>query len=242
MVMAKQAKVYKLTDPAKPAKSLIFLLKLEIVFALTAVISSLNELRVLVGIKNNSFASEEAMLSAADRSDLIQALIGSAQILLAGIILIVFLRWMYRAAANNRAWGIENITQKPHWGWINFIIPVWSLFKPYEFFREIWNAVEFDKSEPAAWKKLPAPKRLKIFWACFIIGNILGRAAFKMARKAETVESLITVNSLSMLDDLLDIVQDMALIALVAGIMTRQAAYSKKLAEESAAEPEMQSI
>ena len=35
---------------------------------------------------------------------------------------------------------------------------------------------------------------------------------------------------------------DMALIALIAGIMTRQAAYSKKLAEESAAEPETQSI
>ena len=231
--MANKEKVYKFTDPAKPAKSLIFLLKLEIVFALAAVISSLNELRVLVGIKNNSFASEEAMLSAANRSDLIERIIGSAQILLAGIILIVFLRWMYRAAANNHAWKIENITQKPHWGWINFIIPVWSLFKPYEFFREIWNAVEFDKSESAAWKKLPAPKCLKIFWACFIISGSLGRAAFKMALKAETVESLITVNSLSMLNELLDIVQDMALIALIAGIMTRQIQYCRKLAEQN---------
>ena len=230
--MAKE-KIYKLTDPAKPAKSLIFLLKLEIVFALIAVISSLNGLRVLVGIKNNSFASKEAMTAAADQSDLIEMIVGAAQILLAGIILIVFLRWMYRAAANNRAWGIENITQKPHWGWINFIIPVWSLFKPYEFFREIWNAVVFDKSEPAAWKKLPAPKCLKIFWACFIISGFLGRAAFKMALKAETVESLITVNSLNMLNDLLDIVQDMALITLIAGIMTRQLQYCQKLAEQS---------
>lgn len=228
-------KIYKFTDPAKPAASLILLIKFEIVLALISVISSINELRVLTGIKNRNFASEEAMNSAANCSDIIEAVIGCIQLLLAGVVLIVFLRWMYRAAANNHAWRIENITQKPHWGWINYIIPFWSLVKPYEFFREIWNAVEFDKSEPAAWKKLPAPKCLKIYWTCFLISNILGRAVFRMTLKAESIDAMITVNSLNMLNEFVDIVLNMALIALIAGIMQRQKAFAAKAEDASQA-------
>ena len=233
--MAKE-KVYKFTDPAKPAKSLVVLLKIAVILSLAAVLSTLNELNILHQLKNKSFSSEEAIVAAANRSDLIEIAVGSVQIIVSGIILIVFLRWMYRAAANNQAWKIENITQKPHWGWLNFIIPVWSLFKPYEFFREIWNAVEFKKDEPENWKTLPGPGCLKIFWAMFLISNLLGRATFRLGMKAESFESLINLDWLCLTNEMVDMVQNLALIVLVSGIMERQKIYSEKLSAENPAE------
>ena len=227
--MAKE-KIYKVADPAKPAKSLIVMLKIALLLSLAAVLSGINELSVLHKIKNQSYATQKAMEAAANRSDAIEFGLGCLQLLLALFIIITFIRWMYRAAANNQAWGIENITQKPHWGWINFIIPIWSLFKPYEFFREIWNAVEYDKENPESWKKLYAPKCLKIWWACFIISNILGRAIFRIGKKAESVDEIINLSHICLLNEFIDIAQNMALIMLIAGIMTRQIEYSRKIA------------
>ena len=227
-IMAKE-KIYKITDPGKPAKSLIAMLKIALILSLAAVLSGINELSILHKIKNQSYASQEALEAAANRSDTIEMVIGCLQLLLALFILITFIRWMYRTAANNHAWGIENITQKPHWGWINFIIPIWSLFKPYEFFREIWNAVEYDKANPESWKKLAAPKCLKIWWACFIISSILGRASFRFGIKAETVDELINLNHICLLNEFIDIAKNLALIVLVAEIMSRQLEYCKKI-------------
>jgi len=236
--MVKVKKIYQLTDPAKPAKSLIIMLKIALLLSLASVLSGINELSVLHKIKNQSYATQEALEAAANRSDTIETSIGYLQLLLALFIIITFIRWMYRAAANNQAWGIENITQKPHWGWINFIIPIWSLVKPYEFFKEIWNAVEYDKENPENWKKLAAPKCLKIWWACFIISNILGRAIFRLVKKAETVDEIINLNHICLLNEFIDIAENLALIMLVAGIMTRQMEYCRKKGPEQIILPE----
>lgn len=227
-------KVYKFTDPAKPAKNLIVMLKIEIFFAVLGIFGILNSTRVLIGIKNDDFSSEEEMLAVAERSDMIVLILGLTQVLLAIIILIIFLRWMYRAAANNFAWGIENISQKPHWGWINYIIPFWFLFKPYQFLREIWNAVEFDKSNPAAWKNLPGPKCLKVYWICFIVGRVLDKTIRTMQKgKDLPIEKLIALNNLSVLSSIIEITLGVALIMLVSGIMARQLQYCRKLAGQN---------
>ena len=230
------AKVYKLTDPTKPAKSLIVMLKIEIIFTVTAIIAKLYSTRVLFDINNAEFPSDEAMMSAVDRSDMIVNVNGYIQLLLSLIILVTCFRWMYRAAANNHAWGIENISQKPHWCWINFIIPVWSLFRPYHFFCEIWNATEFNKADPAAWKNLPGPKCLKVYWTCFIAGRILDKIIRTMNRGIDlSIEQLIAVNNLSILSCLIGIVTNAAFIMLVSGIMTRQLQYRSILEEQNAA-------
>lgn len=171
------------------------------------------------------------MMETANLCDGISTLLNCIQILFVLVILIVFLRWMYRAAANNHASGIENISQKPHWGWINFIIPIWSLFKPYAFFREIWNAVDYDKNEPGLWKKLPAPKCLTVFWSCFIVSNILGRTLSRLEEKL-SIDGLIYLNYSYQFLRIIDIVENIALIMLISGIMIRQLQYQQKISGE----------
>ena len=223
-------KVYQFTDPTKPAKSLIVMLKIEIIFAVISIIARLNASRVLLNIKNGNFSSEEEMVSAAERIDKIGMFIAGIDVLIGIIVLIIFIRWMYRAAANNFAWGIENISQKPHWCWINFIIPIWFLFKPYYFFREMWNAVEFDGADPEAWKNLPAPKCLKMYWICFIVRLIFNQIISRMEKgKDLSIDTLIAISNLCIVTTIVEIALDVALIMLVSGIMARQLQYWSKL-------------
>ena len=56
-----------------------------------------------------------------------------------------------------------------------------------------------------------------------------------MTLKAESVDAMITVNSLNMLNEFVDIVLNMALIALIAGIMQRQKAFAAKAEDASQA-------
>jgi hypothetical protein len=85
---------------------------------------------------------------------------------LASIVLVSM--WLYRAHANLRLAGIEG-EFSPGWavGW--YFIPIANLFKPFEAMRELWNAshmkpIGFDAE---------APSDVKIWWVCFIVGNIL---------------------------------------------------------------------
>ena len=88
--MAKE-KIYKITDPAKPAKSLMAMLKIALILSLASVLSGINELSVLHKIKNQSYATQEAMEAAANRSDAIEFGLGCLQLLLALFIIITFL-------------------------------------------------------------------------------------------------------------------------------------------------------
>ena len=228
-----EEKVYKFTDPTKPAKSLIVMLKIMLVLTLLSIVGGGYSLHVLTKIKKQSFATQAAMEEAANCSDMINGTIGGWANLLNLIIIIFFIRWMYRAAANNHAWKIENITQKPHWGWINFVIPFWCVVKPYEFFSEIWNAVEYDKEKPEDWKKLYAPRSLKIWWACFLISGILSRILLRSGMNDESLNGLITSIWVAMISSFIDIAMYLALIKFIAGVMKRQIQYSQKVAEQN---------
>lgn len=59
---------------------------------------------------------------------------------------IVFFAWLYRAAANARALGLDGPRQSPCWSYLNFIIPGWRLFMPFVFMRRLWRALAGESS------------------------------------------------------------------------------------------------
>lgn len=50
---------------------------------------------------------------------------------------ILFLAWLYRAAAKSRMAGTGLPRQAPFWGILNFFIPVWNLIAPAFFLRDL---------------------------------------------------------------------------------------------------------
>lgn len=83
--------------------------------------------------------------------------------------------WIYRAHANLRAAGIET-EFSPGWavGW--YFIPFMSLFKPFQAMRELWNSSHMLPTDFGG----EAPGEVKIWWGCFIAGNMLSYVSMRM--------------------------------------------------------------
>jgi hypothetical protein len=90
-------------------------------------------------------------------------------------------RWIYRAHANLRAANIDRLQFTPGWavGW--YFIPIANLFKPFGAMRELWNA-SFD---PESNFGADSPGSVKLWWGCFVIGNILSNVAFRISMQED---------------------------------------------------------
>ena len=76
---------------------------------------------------------------------------------------LVFFVWAYRASANVRSLGVESMPQSPCWSWLNFMIPVWRLFMPLVFFRNLLRVSLAGAAGLAdRWAGAPEIKRCRI--------------------------------------------------------------------------------
>lgn len=223
-------KEYKFTEPGKSAGFLLFLIRVKLVIIIASILESLYDIRLYSNAALGHYATEEALDRAFDTSEAVSTVVSAAEVLTYVMLLIAFFIWQYRMAANTQVWQI-NTTQKPHWGLWNYIIPVWSLVKPYTFMRELWNSTEYDPADPAKWKQLPAPKCIKIGWTLYLIGSTLSYIIFKVALKdTETLEDCISLNRWFIFIDIVSICEYFALIAIVSGIVCRQKNFLHKRA------------
>lgn len=96
-----------------------------------------------------------------------------AVVMIATIVLVAM--WIYRAHANLRAAGIEDLQFTPGWavGW--YFIPFANLFKPFQAMRELWNA-SLAQTDSFGQE---ADSRLKTWWGTWIVGNIISNASVR---------------------------------------------------------------
>jgi hypothetical protein len=89
----------------------------------------------------------------------------------------LFLIWFYRANANARAMGAEDLTGSPGLsvGW--FFIPIAFLFMPFVVVRDTWKASE----APRDWQGRSAPPLIGFWWAAMLVSNIAGSISFRIA-------------------------------------------------------------
>lgn len=89
--------------------------------------------------------------------------------------------WVYRVNANAHSFA-NGLAITPGWnvGW--FFVPVANLWKPFEGLRETWQA-SFD---PSDWPAVPVPMLLRLWWGCWLIGNLLANVALQVARASRT--------------------------------------------------------
>lgn len=101
-------------------------------------------------------------------------LIASSVVFLASVVVVCM--WIHRAHANLHELGHEGLEYTPGWaiGW--YFIPIANLFKPFQAMRELWSeshSLTDNYSDVA-------PGNLGLWWAMWIIGNILGNISTRM--------------------------------------------------------------
>jgi hypothetical protein len=80
--------------------------------------------------------------------------------------------WIFRANKNARALSPEALENSPGWaaGW--FLVPIASLWKPYEVMREIYKA----SRTPHDWRKAKGTAIVGWWWGTYLLANFVAVA------------------------------------------------------------------
>ena len=116
--------------------------------------------------------------------DLIEGLVGLAQVVVFVATVVVFLTWLHRAYKNLRAFGVRT-EMSPGWAVGNWFIPFLNLVRPYQSVKELWiksdPAVDFTNgfAQPGAGAR--ATSLVGFWWFAWLFANFAGRAYSRIA-------------------------------------------------------------
>ncbi len=152
--------------------------------------------------------------------------------MLAGMVLVMI--WMYRVAANLRAYGIPT-TWHPLWAIFGWFLPPGALYIiPLLMFREQWSkSTPASIGQPSPMTKQGDSPALWVWWVCFGLWPVVsilvnGSASFGNMGNTDadaTAENLVeTGNLMAMLSGVATVVAGAAFIAFVRQLTARQGA------------------
>ena len=174
----------------------------QIVISVVAIVSGAFEIQLLRDFQAGTFDSETDPTDAANANDLRQGIVGVMQALIFITSGVLILMWTYRANFNARRLGASGMEFSPGWavGW--YFVPFANLWKPYQAMKEIWQA----SASPERWEQEDRTWLLPLWWTIWIISNILGNVAFRLAWQDEpSLDQLIASSSVMLASDILDI-------------------------------------
>lgn len=127
---------------------------------------------------------------------------------LATIILVA--RWIYRANKNAHALS-NSMVMTPAWNVGFFFIPFANLWKPFEGIREAWKA----SASPLDPEAVALPGWIHLWWASWILTNILGNNSFRLGMQAESLDDYVNVAWIELAILPLDLTAGITLLILV---------------------------
>jgi hypothetical protein len=204
-------------DSATLTRWLVILLWANIVLSVVAGISGVFEVKLLTDIQ----AGVTLAPGQAEANDLRQQIIAALHMIQLIALIVVFCVWIYRANYNARQLGAADMKFTPGWaiGW--YFIPIMNLWKPYQAMKEIWKA----SANPAHWQDEPRGSILPPWWTFFLISNFLGNASLRLSLRANTLPELITASSISIANDVVDIIASLIALTLVRQIYQMQTSH-----------------
>lgn len=138
-------------------------------------------------------------------SDTITSIVGLSQTVLAIILAVVFLKWIYRFNHNLRLLSGQRMEFTPGWsiGW--YFIPIACLYKPYQAMKEIFRRANRDDQMES--------NILPLWWLLWITSAFAARIAMKMTFNSDGYDSLLASTVAYMVSDAIDVV--LAFVALL---------------------------
>ena len=170
-----------------------------------AVFADLNQAALLEDLAAG-MSKTEAELNASDNFFGAAGLAQSATYVLSAI---VFLFWIYRVSANQRALGAKRVLYSPGWAVGGWFVPFLNLVRPFQVVREIWI-----NSSPASnpgnqvttgLMRHYTPPLIGVWWALWLGSNVLSTFAGRMLLRADDLASMQRATSTMLASDAIDI-------------------------------------
>ncbi|HPE71211.1 MAG TPA: DUF4328 domain-containing protein [Candidatus Competibacter sp.] len=210
-------------DPTVLTKWTKWFLYAQVIIAVIAIISGVLEYQLLSDFKNGVYSSQEQAVAAGEASDTRQGIVGIIQMIIFIISGVLMLKWIHRANYNARQIGAQDMVFTPGWsiGW--YFIPIANLWKPYQAMKEIWKA----SSNPRSWSKASVSPMLPWWWFFWIVSTMLGNASFRLAMRAEEINTLLIANVVTQLSDVAGIPLSLIVLGIIGKVYDMQMNHAK---------------
>ena len=200
-------------DNSQRAKNVIYAFYGICIVNLIAIVSDYMQISLLKDYNAGILVED----SKAESNDFRQMIIGLLQSVLFITTAILFLVWFYRAYRNlHVTLGQKRMSYGKNMSVWGFLIPIMSLFVPYQITKEITtkNQRLLHKIFPD-FKNITSYTLIGFWWATFIITNFVENFAFRTIFKTDTIDELITSTQAYLVTDILDIIASVLAILLV---------------------------
>lgn len=178
--------------PNKARASLaIKLIWVVMIMDIVAIGSSLMQHDLLTSFQNGEFITDDM----ADANDNRESAVGIVYFIIFLISGFTFIQWFRRAYYNlNKR---TNVDYEDNWALICWMIPVISWFRPYQIMKEMWEKITIlIQEKDSRYFGTLGTGVLGLWWALWIISNVIGNIVIRTSFKSDTVESLLNLTIL----------------------------------------------
>lgn len=209
----------KIRDNSKRSKNLINAFWLLIVISAFAALSSYWELQLLEKIDlGNDYTDEEVTYN-----DSRQFIVGLLQTGLGIATMVFFIMWFRRGYYNASQLKMKKTSYDDSWALWGFIVPIISLFYPYNIAREInENHYYYLKRNKEGFSQTLNNSPIGFWWAAYLITNVIGRYTFKTIFKDETLSELITSAEAYIISDLADVIAALITVYMIMKVSEKE--------------------
>ena len=202
-----------LKNNSQRAKNVEYSFYAVIVLSVIALFSNWMQLNLLEDFSNDVFVSEEVV----NGNDQRQMIVGLLQVGVLITTAVLFIAWFYRAYRNIHViYGEKRMAySKSMAGW-GFIIPIMSLYVPYQIAKET-----VEKQQRILQKVIPNYRNIVslslvgIWWAAFIINNVIEYIVFRTIFKTDTISEMINSTKAYLVTDFIDIIAALITILMI---------------------------
>jgi hypothetical protein len=202
---------YTFLNPEPLSRAVILWLWIDLAMGVIAVFSSLFVIVETAGV-GASLPSDTELAS-----DIPQALVGLAQTASHLVTAFLVLKWIYRTNRNAHSVA-RGLTTPPNWAIIWFFVPIAFLWKPFQAFRETWQA----SAGAPDWRVVKTPPILGWWWGMFLVSNLLGQVIFRIAMSAGTLGGMAIAAGFDVAASLLAVPLNLVYIRIVRDLTRMQ--------------------
>ncbi|OJJ17734.1 hypothetical protein BKI52_28130 [marine bacterium AO1-C] len=185
----------KLRPNSQRAKNAILLIWIALVIDIISLISSYLQYDLLQSALNGASISMEA----ATANDSRERMIAIIEIIVAIIAAVTFIQW-FRRAYYNLHQKLDYLSHPEGWAAGAWFVPIMHLYRPYQIMVELYRETKelLSKYTSTDHRFSLSTNIIGVWWAIWIITNILGNIVFRLSLRAETADEFLRATTISM--------------------------------------------
>ena len=202
---------YSFLNPEPLSRAVVLWLWIDLALSVLAIPASLFVIAEIAGV-DRALPSDTPM-----PSDLPVGLLGLAQVGVYAVTAFLVLKWIYRTNRNAHSVA-RGLTTPPNWAIIWFFVPIAFLWKPFQAFRETWQA----SAGANDWRTVKTPPILGWWWGMLLVSNLLGQIVFRITMAAGTLGGMAIASGFDVVACLLAVPLNLVFIRIVRDLTRMQ--------------------